>query len=250
MELFTLVRYLDNLLKIGEIGDDSLNGLQVENSGTVTKIAIAVDASEAAFRKARELQADFLLVHHGLFWEKPVPVVHTLYRRIHLLFDGDIALYAAHLPLDMHPQFGNNAQVEKIFGWPLAGDFGEYHGSTIGKKIIFKKPTTLNKIVETVKRCLECDPLIWDFGPKRITRIGYISGGGVKMLLQAIDAGMDAYITGEPEHSFYWIAKEAGIHVIFPGHYATETLGVKAVGEHIRDKFGLQVEFIHLPTGL
>ena len=250
MRLFKLVEYLDKLLNINEIEDDSLNGLQVQNNGSVNKIALAVDASEAAFKKAGGVSADFIFVHHGLFWGYPVSITQTLYNRMRILLKQDIALYAAHLPLDMHPELGNNAQIEKIMGWPVVGEFGEYHGSIIGKKIVFNKPTVLKDIVDTVKEKLDCDPVVWNFGPEKISRMGYVSGGGVKMVQQAIDAGLDAYITGEPSHGFYWTAKEAGIHVIFPGHYATETLGVKAVGEHLRNEFGLEVEFIHLPTGL
>jgi dinuclear metal center YbgI/SA1388 family protein len=250
MELSELTKYLDQLLHISEIEDDSLNGLQVENSGHVKKIALAVDACESAFQKAREIGADFVLVHHGLFWGKPVAVTRMMYRRIQLLFECDIALYAAHLPLDMHSSLGNNAQVGEIFKWPVVEDFGEYHGSTIGKKIVFNEPVSFRKVLEDVKQKLNSNPLVWEFGPRDITQMGYISGGGVKMLQQAIEAGMDAYITGEPGHGSFWTAKEAGINVIFPGHYATETLGVKAVGEHIRSKFGLEVEFIDLPTGL
>lgn len=242
--------YLDDLLKIRDVEDDSLNGLQVENSGEVNKVATAVDTSVEAIEKAKKLEANFLFVHHGLLWSKPVPLKGAIYRRIQLLIESDIALYAAHLPLDLHPELGNNAQVEKILGWTTIGDFGEYHGTVIGKEVEFDKPVRLSEIVDQLRERLNCEPKIWNFGPKQVKRLGYVSGGGLSMLRQAIDAGMDLYITGEPAHSFYWIAKEAGISVIFGGHYATETLGVKAVGEVIQKKFGLETVFIDLPTGL
>ena len=250
MNLKKLVDYLDKLLNISDIEDDSLNGLQVENSGSVRKVALAVDASEAAFVKAGDMYADFIFVHHGLFWGHSVSVTRTLYKRMQILFKQDIALYAAHLPLDMHPELGNNAQILKVMCWPVAGDFGEYHGSILGKWVDFKKPVPFKDIVQTMKEKLNCNPIVWDFGPENITRMGYVSGGGVKMVEQAIDAGLDVYITGEPGHSSYWIAKEAGINVIFAGHYATETLGVKAIGKHLEDEFCLETEFIHLPTEL
>lgn len=245
-----LVTFLDDLLNVKDISDTSQNGLQIDNSGEVKKVGLAVDASAASFQKAKELNVDFLLVHHGLFWDKSVTLIGALYQRVKILMDSDIALYGAHLPLDMHPEVGNNAQIANVLGWPTAGDFGDYHGNILGKEIRFDKPVNLLDIADQLAEKLHCEPLVWDFGPKTIQYMGYVSGGGIKMLEQAIDAGMDLYITGEPSHSIYWIAKEAGINVILAGHYATETLGVKAVGEKIRETFGLVVEFIDLPTGL
>jgi len=250
MKLKTLIDDLNGLLKIQDIVDDSLNGLQVENRGEVQKVALAVDASAAAFEKAHESGADFLFVHHGLFWDRPVSVKGSMYHRIRLLIESNIALYAAHLPLDIHPEFGNNAQIERILGWPITNDFGEYHGSIIGKEVRFSSPVPLTQIVNDMKRKLNCEVRAWEFGKKRVCRMGYVSGGGLSLLDQAIEAGYDAFITGEPKHSSYWMAKEAGINVIFGGHYATETLGVKAVGEHIQEKWGLETVFIDLPTGL
>jgi len=187
MELLKLVEYLDTLLRIKEIEDDSLNGLQVENSGSVNKIALTVDVSEAAFEKAGEIGADFIFVHHGLFWRHPVPITQTIYKRLQILFKKNIALYAAHLPLDMHPELGNNAQISKIMEWPIAGDFGEYHGSILGKRVEFEKPVALTDIVKTIEEKLSCNPVVWNFGPDLISRMGYVSGGGVKMVEQAIN---------------------------------------------------------------
>jgi dinuclear metal center YbgI/SA1388 family protein len=249
MKLNQLVIFLDEYLRIKEIGDDSLNGLQVENSGNVNKVALTVDASLAAIEKARIAKADLLLVHHGLFWGKPFPLTGIMYPRIQKLIQSDMALYAAHLPLDLHAEVGNNAQVQNILNWPVVGEFGEYHGTIIGREIRFKKPESRDEIVQTIQEKLNCDPVVWAFGSKQIQHAGYVSGGAVDMLEQAIAAGMDTYITGEPKHSFYWTAKEAGMNVIFAGHYATETLGVKAVGELINTKFGLETVFLDLPTG-
>lgn len=250
MQTQHLVTYLNDLFEISEIEDTSLNGLQVANRGEVTKVALAVDASLGAFQKAIRVNADFLLVHHGLFWAKPFPITGTLYQRIRLLLESDIALYAVHLPLDLHPDLGNNAQIEKVLGWPIEGEFGEYHGNTIGREVRFKEPRTLESITNDLNKNLKSQLQVWDFGPKNVQRLAYVSGGGIDLLHQAIDAGMDAFITGEPKHSLYWIAKEAGINVILSGHYATETLGVKAVGKAIQEKFNLETVFIDLPTGL
>ena len=250
MKTKDLAEYLDDLLKIKDVEDDSLNGLQVANSGKTQKVALAVDGSLKAVERAKDLDAHLLFVHHGLFWGKPVPLTGFLYQRIRLFVESDIALYAAHLPLDLHPELGNNAQITKVLGWPTSGDFGEYHGTVIGKEVRFEEPVSLSAVADRLREGLGCDPKIWDFGSDEVKRLGYVSGGGLGMLQQAIEAGMDTYITGEPGHASYWTAKEAGINVVFAGHYATETLGVKAVGEVLQEKWGLKTVFIDLPTGL
>ncbi len=249
MKTKELTSYLDDLLRVRDIADDSLNGLQVANSGDVTKVALAVDACAASMDAAHEAGADFLLVHHGLFWGKPAPIRDALYQRIRRLIESDMALYAAHLPLDLHPELGNNAQAGKVLGWPVAGEFGEYHGEIIGREVRFDAPRSLSDVAEELGRKLNCEVNVWDFGPTSIKRMGYVSGGGLSILQQAVAEGMDAFVTGEPGHSFYWTAKESKINVLFAGHYATETLGVKAVGEYIHNQFGLETVFIDLPTG-
>jgi dinuclear metal center YbgI/SA1388 family protein len=249
METQRLIDYLDDLLNIRGIEDDSLNGLQVANSGTLHKVALAVDASAASIKKAKEIGAQLLFVHHGLFWGRPLPLTGYMYQRIQLLIKSDIALYAAHLPLDFHPDLGNNTQLCKLMGWPIVGDFGEYRGSTIGKEVRLEKPVLFSEVVDQFRRNLKCEPIIWDFGTEKVMRLGCVSGGALTMLDQAIRAKLDVYVTGEPKHSFYWIAKEASINVIFGGHYTTETFGVQAVGEVIQKEFGLETVFIDLPTG-
>jgi len=249
MKTSDLVQFLDDLLNIKDIQDDSQNGLQVENSGQVNKVALAVDASLAAFQKTREKNADFLLVHHGLFWNKPFAITGQLFQRIQSLIQSDIALYAAHLPLDLHPELGNNAQVEQILNWPVVGEFGDYHGITIGKEVKYKQPKSVDAVLKEMAEGLNCEPQAWRFGSDKIQRIAYVSGGGLSLLQQAIESKMDAFITGEPKHGSYWMAKEAGINVIFAGHYATETLGVKAVGKGLEKEFDLETVFIDLPTG-
>jgi len=244
-----LAQFLDELLKIKEIEDDSQNGLQVENSGNVKKVALAVDASIASFIKTKKEGCDFLLVHHGLFWNKPFTVTGQFYQRIQSLINADIALYAAHLPLDLHPELGNNAQVQQILNWPVTGDFGDYHGTIIGKEVQFDHLKTIDELINEMTNSLNCQIQTWRFGPEKIKRIAYVSGGGISLLQEAIDKHMDAFITGEPKHDSYWMAKEAGMNVIFAGHYATETLGVKAVGKVLEDKFNLETVFIDLPTG-
>jgi len=250
METQKVVEYLNELLRIQNIEDTSLNGLQVDNNGNTTRIALAVDASYESIKRAKELNSDLLLVHHGLFWGNPVPITGVMFKRIQLLIQANIGLYAVHLPLDQHEIFGNNAQIGLTLGWPITGDFGEYHGTVIGKEIKLPEPVPLQTIVNEVKIKLRCQPVVWDFGKKHIQRIGFVSGGALSMLDQAINADLDLFITGEPCHSSYWIAREASINVVFAGHYATETLGVKAIGDRLIQEFGLETCFIDLPTGL
>ena len=250
MLLKELANYLNTLLDIESIPDNSQNGIQVENRSDIRKIGLAVDTSLASIQQAVDLECQMLFVHHGLFWGKPVELKGALYQRIKLLMDSDIALYAAHLPLDLHAELGNNAQVQQVLNWPVIGDFGDSHGTIIGKEIRLEASVFLGELVETFESRLGCQATVWPFGKKKIQTIGYVSGGALSMLEQAIDSGLDAYITGEPGHSFYWMAKEAGINVIFGGHYATETLGVKAVGKKLETDLSLETVFIDLPTGL
>lgn len=245
-----ITSYLDDFLRIRDIEDKSYNGLQVENSGSVRKVALAVDASIEAFQKCIDMNANLLFVHHGLFWDEPVSVTGAIYERVKILIEADIALYAAHLPLDMHPEVGNNSMIEEVLNWPVKGDFGEYHGSVIGRSVEFEEPVSMKTLMMNIQEKLQCEPVSWEFGRKKIKRLGYVSGGGIGLLKQAISDGMDAFVTGEPGHTYFWMAKEAGINVIFAGHYCTETLGVKAVGDVIQKKWGLETVFIDLPTGL
>lgn len=249
MTTHELERWLNGLLRVREIPDDSLNGLQVANSGKTTKIALAVNVSETSIREAADADADFLLVHHGLFWGKPSPLVGPIYGRIRLLMEYDIALYASHLPLDLHPELGNNARLCEKMGWSSDTDFGDYHGVIIGKGVSLSSPLPLESLAGSLKSLLRTDPVIWRFGPDMVKRVAVISGGALGMIDQAANEGYDAYITGESGHSHYWFAKEACVNVIFGGHYATETWGVKALGEKISKELGLEAVFLDLPTG-
>jgi dinuclear metal center YbgI/SA1388 family protein len=244
-----LAKWLNGFLRVDAIGDDSLNGLQVGNSGKVTRVALAVDASAEAILEASKLKADFLIVHHGLFWGKPVPLTGPLRERVRMLVGSDVALYAAHLPLDLHPAVGNNAQICLKMGWKSAAEFGDYHGVTIGRGVVLRRPLPLEVISEKLRAVTREEPLVWRFGPDRAKRVAVISGGAMSMIDQVAFEGYDTYVTGESGHSHYGYAKEAGINVVFGGHYATETLGVRALGIKIRDELGLETHFLDLPTG-
>ena len=249
MKTRELADYLDEILKIKEIEDKSLNGLVVDNKGEVNKIALAVDASLDAFKEAGRIGADFLFVHHGLWWGKPFPISGWTYERIRLLLDKNIALYVAHLPLDVHPELGNNVQAVGSLNWPIKGDFGEDNGLFFGKEIFFDPCRKLEEIVNDLRGKLKAKPIVWDFGPEKVKRMGYVAGGAIQFLPQVVEEGLDTYITGEPAHSYYWMAKEEKVNVIFIGHYLSETFGVKAVGKHLDDRFSLKAEFLNLPTG-
>jgi dinuclear metal center YbgI/SA1388 family protein len=248
MKTRELADFLDEFLRIKSITDSSRNGLQVDHSGTTHRVALAVDACAEAVEKAADAGADFLIVHHGLFWDQPLTVTGPTYQRVLRFIQRDMALYAAHLPLDLHPEVGNNVRLAGVLGLSATSDFGDYHGVEIGKAVELKKPITMDDFENRIHQA-GFSPQIWRFGPDRIRKIGLVSGGGIGLLAEAARKGFDAFVTGEPSHSHYWFAKESGIHVIMAGHYATETLGVKALGGVIQKRFGIETVFIDLPTG-
>jgi dinuclear metal center YbgI/SA1388 family protein len=240
---------LDELLRTSEIPDSSLNGLQVANSGRITKVGLAVDGSLRAFQEAAKRGIGFLIVHHGLFWGKPFALTGTKYERIKALIENDLALYASHLPVDMHPELGNNAQAIKVLGWEPAGEFGDWKGLMLGREVRFDPPKPLNEIVSHITETFQTEPIVWEHGPKEIRKLGFISGYAIDVYKEAVDKGFDLMITGEPSHSYYWGIAESNLNMIFAGHYATERLGVLAIGEHVKSKFEIETEFIELPTG-
>lgn len=251
MRLDTLVRYLDDYLRVAEeVADapEALNGLQVGNSGEVTRLAAAVDLCEATVRLAAEQRADCLLVHHGLFWGGLRSVVGPAYRRLAGLIQGNIALYSAHLPLDRHPEIGNNILLARALGITVRGEFGSYHGAPIG---VWGDVTgTREDVSRSLKKVLGVAPRLLPFGPERVQRVGIVTGAGGSLIPQAAAAGLDTYITGEGQHWTFFDAEELGINVFFAGHYATETVGVKALAEHVSKKFALPWAFLDHPTGL
>lgn len=250
MRLQEVVEYLNEYLRIADFPDypNALNGLQVENRGEVRKLAVAVDASAAAIQETVRRGCDFLLVHHGLFWDGNRPVTDRRYRRLAALLERDVAVYSAHLPLDAHPEVGNNALLARAVGATVVGEFGSYQGTPIG---------TLAELEITRETlCARLDDLLGQRvrliagGPERIHRLAVVTGGGGDLVREAAAANLDAFITGEGAHHTYFDAVEGGINVYYGGHYATETFGVKALGEHLGRRFGLEWEFLELPTGM
>ncbi|NLS44680.1 MAG: Nif3-like dinuclear metal center hexameric protein [Firmicutes bacterium] len=248
MKLFELTGYLDDYLMVPHIPDSSLNGLQIETDREITKIATAVDATIETFKRANENNAELIIVHHGLFWGK-APIRGPLYRRVRYLIENRLSLYAAHLPLDMHEEVGNNAELAKILGIRNIQPFLRYKGSLIG---LFGEidAIDIHGITELLEDQLRSDIKVFPLGKHKITKVAICSGDGGQDLDQAIEKGADLYLTGETSHEALTLAKDAGINLIFAGHYSTETLGPKALGKHIETKFGLPTVFIDVPTGL
>ncbi|MBU0702776.1 MAG: Nif3-like dinuclear metal center hexameric protein [Chloroflexi bacterium] len=246
-----LVAYLDNYLRVPEIQDSSQNGLQVEGPEEVTKVAFAVDGCQESFEQAVAAGAQLLIVHHGFFWEDPIRLVGPLFRRVRTLIGGNCGLYAVHLPLDLHPQVGNNAELARLLGLKEPRTFGKYHGVEIGIGGTLDPPTPLEVLVERLTKATGEPPVrVLAHGPERVSRVGCISGDAAILMNQVIAAGFDTFITGETRHEFFHYAAEWGINVIYGGHYGTETLGVKALAHHLEKKFGLETIFLDIPTGM
>jgi dinuclear metal center YbgI/SA1388 family protein len=231
--------------------DPSLNGIQVDNDGAeITKIAFAVDACLETFQRAADSGAGMLFVHHGLFWGQPLRIAGTHRERIKFLLDHNIALYAVHLPLDQHPALGNNAALAELLGIEEPEPFGEYHGRKIGYKGTLSKPLTIE---EAFKRITFKDrpPMgLYPFGKRESLSCAVISGGAADEALQALDEGIDLYVTGEMSHQVYHQALEGRLNMLAGGHYSTEVWGVRRVMEHCASKMTMDVEFIDAPTGL
>jgi dinuclear metal center YbgI/SA1388 family protein len=248
--LADLAAYLDDYLQTATVVDapEALNGLQVENSGTVRRVAAAVDACEATIEMAAAEKADLLLVHHGLFWGGATPLAGPTYRRVAGLIRNDVAVYSSHLPLDRHPEVGNAPVLARQLGMTIRGDFGVYRGQTVG--VWGDLNTSRDEFVERVARVTGQTPRVLGFGPDRVHRIGIVTGAGGGEIRQAAAASLDTYLTGEGPHWSYFDAEELRLNVLYAGHYATETVGVKALAEHLQAKYGLPWVFLDHPTGL
>lgn len=245
-----LVAYLDDYLQTKTIEDSSNNGLQVEGADEVSRLAFAVDASLAAFQAAQQAGAQMLVVHHGLFWSKPIMVTGFHRRRMGKLFDAGLSLYAVHLPLDFHAEVGNNTTLARWLALAEAAPFGDYKGQPAGVAGRLPEALPLETFAARVEELLG-EPVVkvWPFGPALVRRVGVVSGGAAFLINQAAEADLDVYLTGEMSHSFFHDARELGLNVVFGGHYATETAGLKALAGHLAERFGLETVFLDLPTG-
>ncbi len=251
-----LAQYLDDILEIASVPDypNALNGLQFGNSGRVTKIAACVDFSGQTVAAAVASDADLMLVHHGMFWTGLRPVTGPSYERMRLLLANDIAVYASHLPLDRHAEFGNNVLLSEKLGLSSSGDFASFKGRTIGVRGE-SDAATADLVARAQAFALKHGGSVvtTPVAPGRRTLKWAIctgSGASGETLQEAADTGVDTLIVGEGPHWTAVEATELGIAIIYAGHYATETLGVAALAQHLADRFHLEWTMVHAPTGL
>ena len=230
--------------------DAAMNGLQAGDAGMeIRKIAFAVDACMDSFKRSRAEGAQMLFVHHGLFWGPAQPLTGVLGSRVRYLMNNSLGLYACHLPLDSHPEVGNNARIAAALNLRNIESFGNIKGRRIGCKGRLPESADLESLVIRLFGSWDERIDALRFGPERIRSVAMISGGGTREVSQAVNQGIDLYITGDSSHNIYHECREAGINVLFAGHYLTETFGVQAVGERVRGELGLETVFIDIPTG-
>ena len=245
-----IVEHLDSLLEPAVYDDYGPNGLQVPGRDTVQTVVTAVSANVATFTRAREEGADLVLVHHGLFWAGPPrPLDRAAKRRLQLLFDADMALAAYHLPLDGHIEHGNNALLAQAIGCESWAPFAAHRRATIG--VAGRLPgdgIAPADLVARVRDATGREPLAFTDGPERVRTVGIVSGAGADYLEDAIAAGLDAFVTGEPIERAMARAQEAEVHFVAAGHYATETFGVRRLGDLLAAEFGVRHAFVDVPN--
>jgi dinuclear metal center YbgI/SA1388 family protein len=245
-----IIGYLDELLDPTAYDDYGPNGLQVPGSEQIQTVVTGVSANAELFARAREEHADLVLVHHGLLWAGPPrPLDRASKRRLQLLFDADIALAAYHLPLDGHLEVGNNALLARAIGAGAIEPFAAHRRATIGVRARFPDAGVAPaELVERVRGATGRAPLAFTDGPDPVRTIGIASGAGADHLEDAIAEGLDAFVTGEPAERSMARAQEAGVHFLAAGHYATETFGVRALGERLAERFGVRHVFVDVPN--
>jgi dinuclear metal center YbgI/SA1388 family protein len=254
MTLEELDRWLSSFLGLaGFTGiDASQNGLQVARSadGEVRKVAFAVDACMESFSRASAWGAQALFVHHGILWDRVKPLTGVTYDRIRFLVEKDLALFGVHLPLDAHPEVGNNIAIARHLGLESIEPFGAYKGVKIGCKGTLPAAIGIDEIVRRLSS-RQGEPIrTLPFGPAEIRTVGVVSGGAPWDVVQAMAEGLDAYVTGEPAHGIYHHCLEGRIHAIFAGHYHSETFGVRLLADRLARETGLETTYLDIPTGL
>ena len=256
VSLQDVVARLDKLLRIAEVPDyaQAHNGLQFENSGSIQGVAAAVDFSLRTIRLARAEGANLLLVHHGILWNGTEPIVGDNYRRMRALIEHDVAVYAAHIPLDVHPEFGNNVLLARELGLEPNGQFGKFQNIHVG--VMGSGEIQTSRLIERVRKvAAEHNSIVRTsaLDDSRVTKKWAIctgAGASNASLLEAVELGVDTLIVGEGPHHTAVRAQDMGLFVIYAGHYATETLGVRAIAEHIAREFVIPWSFVNSPTGL
>ena len=250
-DLRELVEFLDEYLDVRRIPDypGAWNGLQVDCRSPIDSVCLATDACQATINAAAGQGAQLLIVHHGLFWGDPLPITGRAYRRLKGLLDADMALYSAHLPLDIHPEVGNNVLLARALGLATEGTFGRW-SDLEGIGVWAATDLSLRDLVARVQRVCGQVPRLIQGGPEHVRRVGIATGAASSLIEQAHEEGLDTFVTGEGNHHTYHEATEIGLNVIYAGHYATETAGVQALGPVLADRYGLECQFIDQPTGM
>lgn len=253
MTLAEVERWLGDVLDLAAVAafDSSQNGMQVAGRAkAVTRVSFAVDASMESFRRAVERAAQLLVVHHGILWDRPLRIVGSHYDRVRFLVENDLALYAAHLPLDVHPEVGNNAGIARQLGLGDITPFGGYRGTALGFKGTLPLPVPLEEVVARLT-ARQGEPVrTLPFGPALVRTIGVISGDAPWGAAQASADGLDLFVTGEPAHEIYHHCLEHHIHAIFAGHYHSESYGVQSLADKLARETGLETTYLDIPTGL
>jgi len=248
MKLESILEYVDGYLGVTSHPDypNACNGLQVDGPKEVTRLCTAVDASEAAIAEAVSRNAHLLMVHHGLFWDGLLPLTGRRHRKVARLIRGDLGIYSIHLPLDAHAEIGNCILLTRALEISPVGRFGAFQGAELGwwGESYFER----NRLVERAQAVLGGPVQLLAYGPERTERVGVITGSGGSLVEDAARLGLDTLVTGEGPHHAAIAAAELGINVVYGGHYATETFGIRALGEHLAERFGLEQEFLDLPT--
>lgn len=253
MTLSEIERWLNGFLDLERLSglDSSLNGLQVAGPDRpVTHVAFAVDAAMETFRRAVGAGAPVLVVHHGILWDRQSRITGSTWERVGYLIQNGLALYAAHLPLDVHPEVGNNAGIARALELVDVQPFGMHRGTALGCKGRLPEPCGLEELVARLTR-RQGEPLrTLPFGPSPVRTVGIISGAAPWGASQAMAEGLDAYVTGEPSHEIYHHCLEQRIHAIFAGHYHSESYGVQALMRRFAQETGVQATYLDVPTGL
>lgn len=244
-----IIAFCDRLLDAGSFADYGPNGLQVPGAREVRRVATGVSASLELIERSSGAGAQLLLVHHGLFWSShPRALSDQMAARLRAALTEDLSIAAYHLPLDAHPVVGNNALLCERLGLDQAERFAEAKGSAIGVVGVAAEPITVGELTGRITALLGREPLLQGAGPETISRIGIVSGAGGSYVVEAAALGLDAVITGEPAEHVMNDAREAGLHFLAAGHYATETLGIARLGEEVASMFGIDQAFIDIPN--
>lgn len=244
-----IIAFCDRLLEADSYADYGPNGLQVPGTHEVRLLATGVSASLELIERSSEAGAQLLLVHHGLFWSShPRALSEQMAARLRATLAADLSIAAYHLPLDAHPVVGNNAQLCEQLGLEAAGRFAEAKGSAIGVVGALGEPIGIAELIGRITELLGREPLLQGAGPEAISRVGIVSGAGGSYVAAAAALGLDALITGEPAEHVMNDAREAGLHFLAAGHYATETLGIRRLGEEVASRFGIDHAFIDVPN--